>query len=155
MKKESGITLVTMAITILVMGILASITIYYAKPVITNTKLQNLNTNMLLIQVKAKTIGENAKFNNDETKYVGKKVSEITDNNEVTGLINKGVISTTDNAYLLSKEDLNIMGLSNVDYDLGYIVNYDTDEIIYIRGFEHENTIYYKLSETKNLVIDM
>ena len=38
MKNEKGITLVAMAITILVMGILAGVTIYYTTPIIKNTK---------------------------------------------------------------------------------------------------------------------
>lgn len=155
MKKENGITLVATAIMVLVMGILATVTIYYATPVVKNTKLQNLNTNMLLIQAKAKTIGENAKFNNDETKYIGQKLSEVTSNEKVTNLVNNGVVETTGNVYLLTEEDLGKLGLSNVDYEAGYIVNYDTDEVIYVKGFEHEKRVYYKLSETKNLKIDM
>ena len=154
MKKENGITLVALAITIIVMGILASITIRYAGPIVDTTKLQNLNTNMLLIQAKVKTIGENAKFNNDETKYVGQKLSEVTSNEAVTELINKEIVDTASKYYLLSEQNLKEMGLSNVDYEAGYIVNYDTDEIVYVKGFKYKNNIYYKLSETKNLKMD-
>ena len=144
-----------MAITILVMGILAGVTIYYTTPIIKNTKLQNLNTNMLLIQAKAKTIGENAKFNNDETKYIGQKLSDVTSNTEISNLISNGIVDTSGNVYLLSKEDLGKLGLSNIDYELGYIVNYDNDEVIYVKGFEYQNKMYYTLSETKNLKLDM
>lgn len=154
MKKENGITLVAMALTVLIMGILASVTIYYATPIIKNTKLQNLNTNMLLIQAKAKTIGENAKFNNDETKYIGQKLSENTSNETIANLINKGIVDVSNNVYLLTKEDLGKLGLSKIDYEAGYIVNYDTDEVIYVKGFKYENNVYYKLSDTKNLKFD-
>lgn len=153
MKKENGITLVALAITIIVMGILAGVSVLYATPIIQKTRLQDINTNMLLIQAKTKTIGENAKFNNDTSKYVGQKISNIQSNNSINELINKGIVNTSDNAYLLSETDLAQMGLNNIKYELGYIVDYDTDEVIYVKGFTHAGNTYYRLSETKTMKI--
>ena len=34
------------------------------------------------------------------------------------------------------------------------MVNYDSEEVVYVKGFEHEGTTYYKLSDMKNLSID-
>lgn len=33
----------------------------------------------------------------------------------------------------------------------GYYVNYETFDVAYAKGIEHEDQIYYKLSEIKNL----
>ena len=153
MKKNSGITLISLAITIIIMSILAGVSIYYATPIIKKAQLQNINTNMTLIQTKAKTIGENAKFNNDTSKYIGQKISNITSNEQINQLINKGIIDVKDNAYLLSKTDLEKMGLNNIKYELGYIVNYDTDEVIYVKGFTYGGITCYRLSETKTMKI--
>lgn len=155
MKKEKGITMVALAITIVIILILVSVTMYYATPVIQNAQLQNLNTNMLLIQAKAKTVGENARFNNDSTQYIGQKLSEMELNEEISNLVSKGIIDTSNNVYLLTQSDLAKMGLDNIDYDLGYIVNYDSDEIIYVKGFEYKDNTYYRLSEMKALTIEM
>lgn len=46
------------------------------------------------------------------------------------------------------------MGLEKINIDKGYAVNYETEEVIYIKGFEANNSTYYKLSEMKNLNIE-
>ena len=46
------------------------------------------------------------------------------------------------------------MGLEKIDIDEGYIVNYDTSEIIYVKGFEANNKLYYQLNEMRNLNIE-
>ena len=46
------------------------------------------------------------------------------------------------------------MGLEKVNEDSGYIVNYETNEIIYVKGFEAKDKTYYKLSEMKDLKVD-
>lgn len=65
----------------------------------------------------------------------------------------QSVIDDTQNYYLLSQEDLDEIGLYNIEVGDGYVVNYQTEEIIYVKGFKVENTTYYKLSETKDLNI--
>ena len=61
MKKEEkikGITIVALTITVIVLIILASIGIYTGTEIIKQANLQNINTNMMLIQAKTKTISE-------------------------------------------------------------------------------------------------
>lgn len=148
---QRGITLTMLVITIIVLLIITSVTIYTGSSIIKQTNLQNLNTNMLLIQAKVKTIGEDAKFSKDTSKLKGQKVSQIADNEKIQKLINENIIDNTDTYYLLSQEDLASFGLEKIKVEQGYVVNYDTEEIIYVKGFEANNTVYYKLSETKEL----
>ncbi len=154
MKKERGITLISLVITVLVMTILTSITIGYGGNLVKRADLQNINTNMLMIQAKTRAIGENARFNNDESKYIGIKISDIAGNEMIQELIEKGIINTTENWRLLQQEQLDSMGLGKLNQERGYMVNYDTEEVVYVKGFEHEGTTYYKLSDMKNLSID-
>lgn len=59
-KKEKGITLVALAITISVMLVLISIAITGGSEIIKNANLENLKTNLLLVKAKAKEVVENA-----------------------------------------------------------------------------------------------
>ncbi len=152
--KEGGVTLTTLVITIIVIGILASVTIYTGTNIIKQTSLQNINTNMMLIQAKTKTIAEQAKFNKDTSNYKGTKVSNLTGNEEVEKLKSKNVIENIENYYFLSQNDLNEMGLEKIEIEEGYLVHYETEEVIYVKGLEANGQTYYKLSEMKNLSIE-
>lgn len=153
MKSQKGITLIMLVITIIVLIIITSVTVYTGTGVIKRANLQTLNTNMLLLQAKIKTIAEESRFNKNESNLKGKKLSEITDNNKITQLINENIIENAEQYYLLSQEDLNSMGLEKVKVEEGYLVNYDTEEVIYLKGFEANGGTYYKLSETRKLNI--
>ena len=61
-KNEKGITLIVLAVTIIIMLIIASIAIYSGTESIKNAKLEALKTNMLLIQAKAKEYVEEVSF---------------------------------------------------------------------------------------------
>ena len=71
-KKEEGVTLVALSITIIVIIILAGIAINGSTNMIKKAKLEELKTNMLLIQAKAREYVEDATFkmgiNPDESK---------------------------------------------------------------------------------------
>jgi Tfp pilus assembly protein PilE len=151
---QKGITIITLAVTIIVMVILASVTVNAGTNIIKKANLQNINTNMMLIQAKTKTIEEQAKFNNDTSGYKGTKIANITSNQLIENLISNNIIDDEENCYLLAQSDLNAMGLEKIDIEDGYIVNYDTNEIIYVKGFEANNQTYYKLSEMKDLNIE-
>lgn len=151
---QKGITIISLIITIIVMLILASITIYTGNNVIKQAKLQTINTNMMLIQVKVKTIAEQAKFNKDTSNYSGNVLTNVSNNKKIEELVNNGLIDDKGKYYLLSSGDLYNMGLQKIDIEDGYVVNYDTEEVIYVKGFEYDKTTYYKLSDMKKLTID-
>lgn len=123
-KKNNGVTLVALVITIAVMIILAGATVATSN-IIEKAEEQQILTDMLLIQAKVKIIMERADFYNDpETyDYVGNKISE--------------------NLYEYSQEDLNSIGLEGIKLNgQKYLVDYTTGDVIYQKG-ETE----YKLSE--------
>lgn len=167
-KNKNGITIVSLIITIVILLILVSITVYTGTGVMKQANLQTVNTNMMLIQAKTKTIAEQAKFYKDEegnpdtSVYKGTNISDEEINNvtsnkikeKINKLINDNVIEDTSKWYLLSKEDLSSMGLEKIDIEDGYIVNYENDEIIFVKGFENEGTTYYKMSDIKNVTIE-
>ena len=62
MREQKGITLIAITLTVIVMLIIASITVYYGTDLIQEVKLQDLKTNMLLIQAKTKEGVEEVNF---------------------------------------------------------------------------------------------
>lgn len=152
-QSSKGITIVALILTIAVLMILASVTIYAGDNIIKQAKLQNINTNMMLIQAKVKTISEQAKFNKDTSNYKGNMISSVIGNKKIDNLVSNGIIEDVTKYYLLSQNDLNSMGLEKINIEDGYIINYETEEIIYVKGFQNHGEVYYKLSETKTLTI--
>ena len=54
MKSDKGITMIALAAMLVILMIIATITMYYGNSAIKEAKLQDLKTNMLLIQANLK-----------------------------------------------------------------------------------------------------
>lgn len=175
MKSNKGITMVVLVLTIIILLILAGISIGTWNNVIEQSKLENLKTNMLLIEVKSKEAAQNANFN------LGTSYDTIVDTNqknerlqqtklqlkgeiiENVNELNIGVEKGTDELEFfcrLSTEDIINMGITNIDSDDKngyYIVKYDIRnigvEIYNTKGFKVENKTYYSLTDIQNLNI--
>lgn len=181
MKKNRGITMVTLVITIVILLILAGVSIGIGNNVIKKSELENLKTNMLLIEVKGKEYVENANFNlgttidtvsaEEKNNRIQKakeqlKGEEIQDDSIFNGNINITLDNlTTANAnyiyyYKLTTQNLIDIGISKVksDEDNGwYIIKYDIKnvqiEVYNTKGFENGEEKYYSLTEMKDLNI--
>lgn len=154
---QKGITLISLAITIAVILILAAIGVTAAMSIINTGRFQELATNMNLIRARAKV--DIFKYNSDNTSIdlVGTKADSntIADIQNIAG----GTITDANLVYKLDQEDLNEIGVKNFRLKSGeYIaVDYaDEDvEIYYLpRGFEYNNRAYYKLSEILQIDIN-
>lgn len=179
MKNNKGITMISLVITIVILLIIASISIGSGSRAITSSKLENLQTNMLLIEVKAKEYTGNANFDlgtsidsvtdeeksNRITKAKSELVGEeITDSSIFSGNINKTneEISSDNSNYIyyykLTSENLIELGLNKLksdDKNGWYIVKYDIKkaevEIYNTIGFKDQNTQYYSLSDIRKI----
>ena len=157
-KNAKGITLVALLITIVVLAILTTITLNFGGHLFNTVKLKTLDTNILLIQAKVKVLSEKSQFD-DSTSLIGIKVSELGSSNEkVNALKSKGVIQEGEESYkdyyLWTQEDLNTEGLDAIQLKSteAFIVNYETEEIIYYPGYIHtDKNTYYKLSDITKL----
>ena len=143
--------------------------IIFTKKSLDETRLQDLRTNMLLIQGKAKTYAEDVDVgtaNLDEEKTEDStKIEEVKeqklkgtalescDDSIKNAAKSAGVEDFTD-YYYLSQEDLNSMEINiKVEKDEKYLVkyNFEDTEVIYTKGYEYNGKTYYKLSEIKNI----
>ena len=179
MKKNKGITMIVLVITIALLLILSGISIQGGSSIIKRADLENLKTDMLLIKVKGKEYVENANFN------LGTSFDKLTDENEKskriemaksklkgTEIQNASELSkfgiTSDQFereknnlnlyYTLSTSDLEEIGMQDVSSKGQYIIKYNikdmTIEIYNTQGFENGDKTYYSLSELENLEIN-
>lgn len=152
MKEQKGITLIALTITVIVMIIIAGITVYYGTDLIRNVKLQDLKTNMLLIEAKTKECVEEANFQKLDlagASSAGLLLGEPLANNSTvqnaanaTGKIDGDVSQY----YYLSEETLNNIGIKDVDSEYGYfVVKYDITnikvDVINTKGYKGNYTL--------------
>lgn len=181
-REKKGITLMVLVITIIVLLIIAGISITYGDRTIKQAKLENLKTNMLLIEADAKANVEEAnfylgtKFDNasEEEKsnrimtakehLKGNVITDVTSDNIETTIEKdqEGMLEDNNNLifyYKLDTEKLEEIGLNGIKDSEGiYIVKYDiknsTIEIYNTVGFQNkDNEIKYSLTDIKNLEI--
>lgn len=152
MKKDNGITLIALIVTIIIMIILATIVVDFSTKAIDKAKLEDIKTNMLLIQGKSQTIYE---------KYLFKEIEELTGilySEQNTYVISNGLLNhlnVEDDIYIWGEEALNENGLGTIktDEQTFYIVDYTTSEIYFSKGYEYNDLIYYSLTELQELSI--
>ncbi len=147
-KKENGITLVALSITIIILIILASITIYTGKDSIRKANLEGMKTNMLLIETKAKEYVENASFKlgvNPDANTIYEKAKENLSGEDKGTLVTSGDSVVNDlldigikqddidkgKVYKLTTQNLEKMGINDVessDEEGWYIIVYNIEE---------------------------
>lgn len=149
---RKGIALVSLIIIIVIMLILTAATFATSK-IIEKARIQNLATNMMLIQTKVKIINERIAFNGDTSIYVGKKLKDQANKENIAnGVLTSGELQS-DSLYIYDRETLNTIGLEGIKLAENevFIVNYATCEIIWPKGLTNaDGDIVYKLSEIVN-----
>ena len=156
MKNEKGMSHITLIIVIILIAFLIFATIYFIRILNQKGRIAYYETNMLQIQGKVKILSEEDNMDKDTNKLKGRKIEENKDIEKVRQLINDGIISEEEEKfskyYIIDNLDLEQMKLDNIYLDNGfYIVNYDTEEVIYSEGIEVDGDKYYKLSQLKEL----
>lgn len=160
---------ITLIIAIIIIIAIATVIAIVGKETIEKTNLQDLRTNLLLIQGKAKTYTENVSVetaNLDEKKEEdNNKISEVKQQ-KLKGIVlencdenikdaaKKAGIENTTEFYYLTQEDLQSMEINiEVEKNAYYLVkyNFEDTEVVYTKGYEYNGKIYYKLSEIKNI----
>ena len=181
-KSNRGITLLALAITVIVLLIIASITVYEGSNVLKESLLQKNITNMLAIKSKIKGYSEeiDSKTWNEGDSDKENKKSELFNNYNIVKTTveeNYVVFKNTDYDngtgktqyeyvyYYITNATLDSMKLSNLkdSDDNRYLVvfakddngDYISNDIIYIGDITYEgNSVYHTLSELQDLIPD-
>lgn len=154
MKEQKGMGHITLFISMIIILMILGAIIYFAIFNIQETKIQNYETNMLLIKGKTKILSEESAIKNNEELLKGRKVSENLEDEQIKKMLEKEVISEEEENfskyYILDDSNLEEMGLDSIKPNKGYyIVNYESGEIIYTEGVKINKELYYKLSDIK------
>lgn len=165
LRKNEGITLISIVVMIIVIIILAGISLQQGNKLIRTTNIENYSTNMITIRAKAKVYAEevNSQIWDIEDKEAKRK--ELYDSEYYMDKINiedSKIISEIDNiiteggyeCYQITKETLTQMGLQEIadeSNDGDYLVVYNEEDytkldIIYASGIQYNQNTYYTLS---------
>ena len=163
MKYSKGITMVALIVTVVIMLIIMTVTIEVGKNMIRKAVLEDLKTDMLLLQSQTKIISEKNKFG--EGELVGTQI-DLSSNNTTYTIEGKQYTipdrlmerlraeeaiaearRETIVFYILTNE---IAGV-DTDSQKFYVVNYETGEIYYSQGYVKNNRVYFTLTELQGL----
>lgn len=161
-KDNSGITLATLIITIIVITIIATISVYEGKELIEKSKVETIETNMLTIQAKTKSYADeiDAKIWTESNKDTArdnefhiKGFSSASPSQEILAQIDDN-IKEDYIAYTITGEALIKMGLDEISDEIYMVVfkksDYKLMDIVYQKGVTYKETTYYALSKLQN-----
>ena len=165
MKNEKGVAIPTLIIIIAIIIVVAIVGIKYGKKIINENQLQDLRTDMLLIQADTKKSLEEVSFqtvNLDKNKQEDlAKINEVkqenlkgipVQGNEIEESIPEG-ITIDENCYYLDENVLKDMGVKESDSEKygNYIVKYDFEnikvEVINTKGYDGKYTLTQLIDE--------
>jgi len=130
-KRNNGITLIALVITVIVMLILIGTGMHFGKTAIRKAKLEDIKTDMISIKTKAEIIADKYNF-----KEIDELVGSTITNEEAETL----GIENSNKIRKWSENDLNEQGLSTIKGDT-YVVSYNLKnvnkcEIYVIAGYD-------------------
>ncbi len=144
MKKKGflNLKLIVIILTIIVLTVTAG---FYIKNNFYDQRLKNLSTTMLQIQAKVKVINEKNKLN-DTNDYIGKEISE--EDLKKINIEDNGMIK------VLDKEELNNLQIDTKNENQTFAIDYKTEEVYYLEGYENDDDILYSLTDINKLAVE-
>ena len=165
-KSQKGITLIALVITIIVLIILATIgigelsgngeDINETKDTISLAELNKVQQLVMETYLKYKQLGDSniitkngSKLESDEYSSVNNEI--LTASNNTCHLLLEESNDIEKRYYKLTKADLNSMGLTNINNNDVYIVNYSTGEVFnYSQKKNSSGVLYVHAKNTGN-----
>ena len=155
-KNTKGITLMALVITIVLLLILASISVYSGVNVVKSSRFTSFTAELKIMQTHVNEIyqkytdggsidvGGNT-YTGDEILNIGKDIAQVTDKANIAFTsAGSGITDRTGYKYFDQQtiKDLNIEGVEEE-----FFINIQKRSIISCEGFEYENKMYYTLDQ--------
>ena len=164
LKENRGVTLLALVITIVVMIIIAGIAVYTGTGTIKQAQLEELKTNMLLIEAKAKGLVEEVNFKIGLTKPEDEGYQTKKDSAEQEVYVNGAKLKKATNisapssipvseCYEVTQDAMNAWGLDGLELEEGeyYLIKFDdtnaTVEVYNTLGYDGK----YSLTEIDSI----
>lgn len=172
MKNSKGITLLSLVITVIILAILISITVYEGKEALDKTKVQSFMTDMLSIKSKVKGYSEeidsqtwdkSASEKDSSKKELFSNYNIITYNESVKYniFVDSEYVNTTKYSYTYytvteqALTNMKLEGIKDENYKIVFAKDsqgdYKSVDIIYVDGLRYKNNTYYTLSELQSV----
>ena len=156
MRKNNGITLISLVITVTVLIILASIATYSGVNVIRQSKLNKFTTEMKIMQTEVNDLyqkassGETVEVNG--SSYSGLDIYNIGKNldSQANSVFTSETSGITDKTGYRLYDQPTIQGLGIEGVEEEYFVNVEKRSIVSCYGFEYEGETYYTLDQLPN-----
>lgn len=159
--KKEGITLISLTITVVVLLILASIGFNSGKATIKKAKLEELQTNLLLIQAKAREYVEEANFKIGIVSNEERAAKTATVREEIyvqeqelqpaTDIPEQIQVNEASACYYLTEATKNKWGLEKLQDEGQYLIEFDEMnakvEVYSLEGYDGKDKRYYSLTE--------
>lgn len=143
MKKQKGITLISLVITIIVLSILASIATYSGVNVIKSAKMTAFTTELKIMQTKINTLYQENPDGEYGEAITGKILEQA--NNVFTEL---GITSIEGYRYWSKDYIKNQLQIEGIEQD--FFVNVSKRSVVSFEGIEYEGTKYYTINQIPN-----
>lgn len=137
---KKGITLTSLVVTIILLGILATTTIYQGIVAIKSMKMKKLETDLKIVQVRCNELLKEG-WSQQNFLEKGQSIQTITNNNTKSKIENAvkqatGENDTTDYIYY-DKKGLESLGILKIDREI--VINLSKKRIIDINGVKNNN----------------
>lgn len=140
-KNEKGITMISLVITVIVLVIITSVTVSIGINFSGSANFQNTQTDMLLIQTKCEYITHELAINdNPDVKKYGVEIQS----GDYTGWYKLNADELADIGVIKQKSRSDKEKEKYADL---YYVNYEENDVAYVKGIEFEGRMFYKLSD--------
>lgn len=151
MKKNAAIGVIQLIGMMIIIIVVVALAIYYTRMKYKELKLETIRTDMLQIQWKVKDYIDEQTVRKEDKTYLGKKISELKENDIIKEFLSKNIISEElyEKYYVLTDNDLTAIDSGITNYEGSYfLINYDDYEVIITKGFERtKNDIIYTLND--------
>lgn len=147
LQKESGITLITLVVTIIVLIFLAGIATSSGINTIRGANKTAFISELEMIQAKVNSIYEKINSSSDDAQYynsIGQPLSVVQ-----TDKLSEVFKDTSQDGFkYYGSADLEKLGLDDIKQEV--LINFNTREVISLTGFEIDGVTYYKLKDIPN-----
>ena len=151
LQSNKGITLSILVITVIVLGILASVAVTVSMSGIDESKKYNFISQLELVEQKMLIINKEIELGTTAYDNVGTPYNnlDITLKEKVANILNQNGITDYSKYTYLSISDLEKIGLKNMEQNV--IISYGNSEVYSCDGIKIGGNMYYSIDEVINI----
>ena len=138
---EYGLTAIKLIFTMIILIAIIIVAVFVVIKLVESNHVTDIKTDLLYIQAKCKVLHDKKVVDTNQS-LLGEEINEFQGND----MINQ-TVSGEDKWYKLSQNDLEQIGVGYLNAEEGFIVNYETQEVIYAQGVQENEGVFYKLSD--------